>query len=132
VSWDGKGGITKHFIKGWTQQRKRVRMTLGQKQRLFVKMVGRLIDFAYSKGYELSLGHALRCQDCKIGSENSLHKIRLAVDFNLFKDGVYLTKTEDHLPLGLFWESLDPQCSWGGRFKNPDGNHYSIEHNGKK
>ena len=103
-------------------------MTLGQKQRLFVKMVGRLIDFAYSKGYELSFGHALRCQSCKVGSENSLHKIRLAVDFTLFKDGIYLTKTEDHLPLGIFWESIGGD--WGGRWN--DGNHYSIGHAGRK
>tara|TARA_R110000868_G_scaffold275405_1_gene535139 strand:- start:331 stop:471 length:141 start_codon:yes stop_codon:yes gene_type:complete len=27
---------------------------------------------------------------------NSLHKQRLAVDFNLFRDGQYLTGTEDH------------------------------------
>jgi hypothetical protein len=103
-------------------------MTLSQKQRLFVKMIGRLIEFAYIEGYELSFGHALRCQDCKIGTKNSLHKIRLAVDFNLFKGGQYLTKTEDHLPLGLFWESIGG--TWGGRWQ--DGNHYSIEHNGKK
>jgi len=103
-------------------------MTLGQKQRKFTMMIGRLIAFAYEEGYELSFGHAMRCQDCKVGSSVSLHKIKLAVDFNLFRDGNYLTKTEDHLPLGLFWEAIGG--TWGGRFQ--DGNHYSLEHNGRK
>ncbi|HBJ0947911.1 TPA: M15 family metallopeptidase, partial [Escherichia coli] len=30
---------------------------------------------------------------------------------------------------GEYWESLGG--SWGGRFKSrPDGNHFSLEHNG--
>jgi hypothetical protein len=61
---------------------------------------------------------------------SSNHKQRLAIDFNLFKDGVFLQGTEDHRPLGEYWESLDPLCRWGGRFN--DGNHYSIEHEGIK
>ncbi|EJY8354924.1 M15 family metallopeptidase, partial [Cronobacter sakazakii] len=47
----------------------------------------------------------------------------------LFINGKYATRTEDYLPLGEYWESLGG--SWGGRFKtNPDGNHFSLEHNG--
>jgi len=46
---------------------------------------------------------------------------RLAIDLNLFKDGEYLTDTEDHRFLGEFWESLGG--TWGGRWD--DGNHYS-------
>ncbi len=49
---------------------------------------------------------------------------RLAIDLNLFRDGRYLETTEDHAPLGLFWESLGG--TWGGRFRDPDGNHYSL------
>lgn len=103
-------------------------MTLGEKQRKFVRMVGQLITFAHDHGYEMTFGHALRCQECPTGKAESLHKTRLAVDFNLFKDGEFLSKTEDHLPLGEFWESIGG--TWGGRFH--DGNHYSIEHNGIK
>lgn len=76
----------------------------------------------------MSFSHALRCQDCPKGKLNSLHKLRLAVDFNLFRYGKYLVKTEDHLPLGLYWEAIGG--TWGGRFG--DGNHYSLEHNGMK
>lgn len=103
-------------------------MTLGQKQRKLTRMIAELILWAYEQGYEISLGHALRCQDCRTGAKNSLHKMRLAVDLNLFKNGQYLTSTEDHLPLGKKWESMGG--TWGGRFN--DGNHYSLEHNGTK
>ncbi|HYG44026.1 MAG TPA: M15 family metallopeptidase [Bordetella sp.] len=113
-------------------------MTLGQKQRQFAQMVGRLITWAYAHGYELTFGDAYR--DPRVhgavgikgsyGAANSVHKERLAVDFNLFKDGEFLTRTEDHLPLGEFWESIGG--AWGGRFSAPDGNHYSFEHGGRK
>ena len=102
--------------------------TLGQKQRRFTRMVADLIIYAYDNGYELSFGQAVRCDECKVGIKNSLHKIRLAIDFNLFKDGVYCSSTEDHRPLGEYWESIGG--SWCGRFS--DGNHYSLEHNGIK
>jgi hypothetical protein len=110
--------------------------TLGQKQRRFVPMIAQLIAFAYASGYELTFGDAYR--DPRVhgavgvktsySSANSVHKSRLAVDFNLFKDGVFLTQSDDHLPLGEFWESIGG--TWGGRFN--DGNHYSLEHNGRK
>lgn len=110
--------------------------TLGQKQRRFTKMVAKLIDFAYANGYELTFGDAYR--DPRLhgdmgvkkgyGHSKSNHKIRLAVDFNLFKDGKFLTSSEDHKPLGEYWESIGG--TWGGRFN--DGNHYSLEHNGTK
>lgn len=99
-------------------------------------MVADLIIFAYDNGYELSFGDAYR--DPRVhgevgskkgyGSANSLHKERMAIDLNLFKDGKFLTETDDHLLLGQYWESLGG--SWGGRFN--DGNHYSIEHQGRK
>lgn len=111
--------------------------TLRQKQSRFVRMVAKLIEFASENGYELTFGEALRTpQQAQLNAEsgagisNSLHLIRLAIDFNLFKNGIYLTKTEDHRPLGEFWESIGG--TWGGRFRRPDGNHYSLEHNGVK
>jgi len=62
------------------------------------------------------------------GSRNSCHKLRLAMDLNLFKDGKYCTDGEAHKPLGEKWESMGG--SWGGRFQ--DANHYSLEHDGFK
>lgn len=114
-------------------------MTLGEKQKQFVKLIGKLIDFAYASGYELSFGEALRPPEMakiyakqKKGKANSLHIDKLAIDLNLFRDGIYLDKTEDHRGLGKFWETLGtPECRtiWGGRFG--DGNHYSIAHEGR-
>jgi len=101
-------------------------MTRQQKQAKFSLMVAQLIIFAYNKGHEIALGHAYRCDDCPIGAENSFHKKCLAIDLNLFRNGVYLERTEDHAFLGKYWKELDPENTWGGDFKNPDGNHYSY------
>ena len=93
---------------------------LRKNQSKFVLKVSELIQYAYSLGYELTFGDAFASLGHK---RDSFHYSRLAVDFNLFKDGQYLTKTSDHEPLGIFWESIGG--TWGGRFGNPDGNHYS-------
>lgn len=111
-------------------------MTLSEKQQLFTALIADLIHWAQSKGYRLTFGEVYRTPEqaalnAKKGSgiSNSLHTQRLAVDFNLFINGVYQTQTEAYRPLGEYWESLGG-C-WGGRFKSrPDGNHFSLEHNG--
>lgn len=111
-------------------------MSLGNEQRLFTQMIGQLIDWAYENGYELTFGDAYRHPKVfggtgtkkGYGRASSNHKRRLAVDFNLFKDGVWLTETKHHEPLGQYWESLGG--SWGGRFN--DGNHYSLEYQGRR
>jgi hypothetical protein len=96
-------------------------MGLNEKQFQFTFLVSRLIEHAYAEGYSLSFGDAHAKSGHILGS---YHYKRLAIDLNLFKDGEYLQDTEDHKFLGEFWESLDPMCVWGGRFK--DGNHYSY------
>ena len=114
-------------------------MTLGEQQRRFTELVGRLIQWAYANGFELTFGETYRTPEqaalnAKTGAgiSNSLHTKRLAVDFNLFVDDVYKTDSEAHRPLGEKWESMHPLCRWGGRFSKPDGNHYSMEHEGTK
>lgn len=105
-------------------------------QQRFVRLIAKLIAFAYENGYELTFGESY--DDDGIGHmRNSLHYIRLAADFNLFKNDVWLKKSDDHRPLGEYWESLGtPDCKtcWGGRFpgKGVDGNHYSIEYEGRR
>lgn len=64
------------------------------------------------------------------GIRNSLHELGLAVDFDLYIDGKWQSRTEDHKAIGEYWESLDPECCWGGRFG--DGNHYSLTFGGRK
>lgn len=103
-------------------------MTLREYQSLFVYKVSLLITFARSKGYELTFGDAYRDPRVPYGHKNSLHKKRLAIDLNLFKNGIFLDKSDDHKELGEYWESIGG--SWGGRFA--DGNHYSLEYKGMR
>ncbi len=115
-------------------------MKLIDKQREFTRRVAQLIDFAYSRGYALRFGEALRTPEqaalnAKKGSgiSESHHIDRLAIDLILDIDGVWQRNSEAYRPLGEFWESLstpDAVCRWGGRWKKADGNHFSIEHNG--
>lgn len=122
-------------------------MTLGEKQRLFARLVPRLIDKAHELGFQVTLGDAFR--DPRVhgvigvklgyGHPKSAHKNKLAIDLNLFLDVDgdgdldFIETTERHRPLGEWWEQL-PEARglsrWGGRFE--DGNHYSFEHEGVK
>lgn len=110
-------------------------VTLSERQREFTLMVGRLIMWAYQMNYQLTFGEAYRSSQQAwwnslkgTGIANSLHTKRLAVDFNLFIDGVYQTDSAAYRPLGERWESMGG--SWGGRFSKPDGNHFSLEWEG--
>ncbi|WP_440495428.1 M15 family metallopeptidase [Serratia sarumanii] len=111
-------------------------MTLSEKQQLFTKLIAQLILWADEKGYRLTFGEAYRTPEqaalnAKKGSgiSNSLHTKRLAVDLNLFINDQYQTNSAAYLPLGEYWESIGG--SWGGRFRDrPDGNHFSLEHEG--
>ncbi|EOD4100854.1 TPA: M15 family metallopeptidase [Yersinia enterocolitica] len=113
-------------------------MTLSEKQAVFTVKIAQLIYWADEHGYRLTFGEAWRTPEQAAlnakngkGIANSLHTQRLAVDFNLFINGQYQTSTEAYKPLGEYWESIGG--TWGGRFKsNPDGNHFSLEHNGVK
>lgn len=98
------------------------------KQMKFTRMAAELILWAYEQGYTITLGHAFRCEKCHTGRKNSLHKSRLAIDLNLFKDGRWLVHTDDFIALGEKWESMGG--TWGGRFN--DGNHFSLAHDGRK
>ena len=113
-------------------------MTLSEKQRRFTDCIGKLIGWCYENGFELTFGDAFRSPEqaaanaaAGTGIANSVHTIRLAVDFNLFVDGAYKADTESHRPLGDYWKSLDPDARWGGDFKRQDGNHYSFSHEGR-
>ena len=105
---------------------------LSDKQAQFCSMVGQLLSFVESlPGYRVRFGEAWRRPG--IGHPQSLHAERLAIDLILdIKDAsgewVYQRDSESYEVLGLFWESLGG--SWGGRFSSPDGNHFSLAHNG--
>jgi hypothetical protein len=114
-------------------------LSLGQRRELLAECLYKLLAHAWQLGYTVRIGEVVRdprvaALNAKTGAgiANSLHIDGLAVDLLLFKDGKYLTQTEDYTPLGTYWESLHPLCRWGGRFTSrPDGNHFSITWQGR-
>lgn len=114
-------------------------MTLLEKQQTFSVLLARLIDKAIEMGFEVTMGETWRHPEMAaiyakkgLGIKNSLHVKRLAVDLNLFLDKKYLTDSAFYQPLGEWWEGQNKLARWGGRFKNRDGNHFSLEHEGVK
>lgn len=113
-------------------------MNLAQKQRVFARLVAKLLTKANDLGFEVSIGEVWRPPETAQlyakkggGIANSLHCDKLAIDINLFKGDLWLRRTKDHAELGAWWEAqstADYKCCWGGHFD--DGNHYSIEHQG--
>jgi len=108
---------------------------LNEKQCQFTDMLVRLIRWANANGYQVSIWEVVRSQAqadtnaaAGTGIAHSLHIIGLAADLHVFKDGQYLMKTPEYEPLGEMWEQQGG--TWGGRFTKPDGNHFSLEHNG--
>lgn len=109
--------------------------TLLQRQFEFTKKLPLLLEKAYMLGYDVTVGEAYRTpEQAKLNAEhgsgiaNSLHTQRLAIDLQLFRNGIYLTASNDYLALGEWWESQGG--SWGGRFSKPDGNHFSLSFGG--
>ena len=113
-------------------------MKLGEKQELFMRLLPRLLDKAHELGFEIRGGdlfrdhrvHGVLGTKKAYGHKNSGHKLKLAIDLNLFLDDKWQTETSQHEELGTWWEAQHELCRWGGRFN--DGNHYSLEHNGNK
>lgn len=109
-------------------------MKLGKKQELFMRLLPQLINKAHELGFEIRGGDLFRDgrtngeygEKKGYGREKSNHKLKLAIDLNLFMDGKFMAETLDHEELGEWWEKQHELCKWGGRFQ--DGNHYSLEH----
>lgn len=107
-------------------------------QEEFAQSVARLIQKASQLGYGVTFGETYRTPEQAAwnaakgsGISNSLHTERLAIDLNLFKDGVYITDDHGHRELGTWWKSIGPMYRWGGDFSNrKDFNHYSISPDG--
>ena len=134
-------------------------LSLREHQVIFAKNIGLLIGYIFSQGYEITLGEAYRTalqawvnglpKGSKItaetpsgvkvewtdkvggtGSTKSLHKIRLAIDLNLFLNGAYLTTEEHYKQFADYWLTLHELNAWGGSFGDP--NHYSMSFQGIK
>ena len=100
----------------------------------FLLDVGRLVQKATELGFVVTAGELYRTPEqqeiyLKTGRSstmNSLHLKRLAVDFNIFRDGKLVGDKATLAPLGAYWESLHPLNSWGGNGKKlVDTPHFS-------
>lgn len=97
-------------------------MKLSQKQIIFAHNVTLFLMWIYHQGWEVTFGEVARpkiTQLIYIWAKRSKtiiskHLNRLAIDLNLFIDGVYVEDPELYRPLGEYWESLGGR--WGGRF----------------
>jgi hypothetical protein len=103
---------------------------LGDKQRKFTLLLGRMIVYAYNMGYELTLGEGY--DDDGIGHmKGSTHYVRLGQDLNLFLNGMWLDKgPEMEKGFNLLhdkWELMGGTKRIAG-----DLNHFSFEYLGKR
>lgn len=115
-------------------------LALHDKQALFSKSVAKFIWDLNELGYQVTLGEAWRPKQVAAiyaqqgkGITRSLHIQRLAIDLNIFRDGVWLDAVDTCLPAGRLWESYqitDILFCWGGRFQSPDIFHFSFEDGG--
>ena len=109
-------------------------MSLTKKQFEFSKNVAKLISFAYSKGYTITLGEAYRTmyqqrEYVRQGLSKTLksaHLNRLAIDLNLFKDGKYLATSKDYKQLAEYWKTLNP-ANEAGYYWGWDANHFEMK-----
>ena len=113
-------------------------MRLGKKQELFSRLLMLHLEWLFANGYKVRMGDLFRSPKAfgpmgvkkNYGHPSSCHKLKLAGDLNLFKDGKFLRTSEGHAASGKHWKSLHKLCRWGGDFRRPDGNHYSLAHQG--
>ena len=101
-----------------------------------MQLLPRLIDHIHLLGYEIRGGdlfrdprvHGLTGEDKGYGHKNSCHKLKLAIDLYLTRDGVYLKgehANQAHSEIHDWWDDHG-----GARRISGDLNHYSLEHNG--
>jgi len=99
-------------------------MTLRETRIAFTYTLGKLLVWANEQGLEVALG-----PDGLKHRVGSLHYSGCAVDLNKYRDGVYLTASEDYRDLGEYWLTLHPLARWGGSWG--DGNHFSFTFSGR-
>jgi hypothetical protein len=105
-------------------------VTLRERQSLFAALVGVLITWISAQGWEITFGEAWD-DDGEGHMPGSLHYERLALDFNLFVEGRWISDGGNPAwqRIGEKWESLHPLTRWGGRFG--DSNHVSVTYGGR-
>jgi peptidoglycan L-alanyl-D-glutamate endopeptidase CwlK len=110
-------------------------MSMSDEQWAFLQDVAALVALAAERGWNLTGGELWRTDDQqrlyieqgKSWTSRSRHQDRLAIDLNLFLDGVYQQSTEAYRDLGRAWEALSPHNVWAVRLRSgrlTDGNHF--------
>lgn len=99
-------------------------MKLVNEQAEFLKDVAKLINKCFELGFVVTGGELWRTSEqqeiyLKKGlskTSNSMHLKRCAIDLNFFKDEALVGKREPLVPIGEYWQSLNPKNRWGGNF----------------
>lgn len=110
-------------------------MTLNDRQHIFSQNLAKLLLHVETLGFTCSIGEVYRTSEqAKLyaqegkGIVDSQHCKKLAVDLQLFSNGSFLQDKNEYEPLGIFWESLNPENRWGGRFPNRvDSVHFEMK-----
>jgi hypothetical protein len=109
--------------------------TLRTKQVVFLKNVAKLITFSSTlPGYEVTGGELWRTAEQQAiyvakglsKTKHSRHQDRLAIDLNVFINGVYRTDKSAYKPLAEYWKSLDPN-NVSGFYWDWDYNHFEMK-----
>lgn len=115
-------------------------LTLGDKQRLFCRLLGQLLAFIYAHpSWAVTLGEGyVGDTDGKDKDYDGPHLAggahynRLGQDLNLFVQGTWVTGSHPAWDeIGQVWLGLHPFCRWGGEFHTKDWNHFSLLHDGR-
>ena len=90
------------------------------------------LQWCNENGYYCVEEEVFRHPSATHGHEKSTHRQKLAGHLLLFdiKTGQLIRDSAAYTPLGKFWKSLHQGNRWGGDFSSPDGNHFSMEHQG--
>lgn len=108
-----------------------------RKQARFTQCLGKLIEYAYARGFKLTMAEGYVGDSINEPYEKSPHLRkgghfkRLAQDLNLFVgDELIDTDHPAWHELGGIWKTLDPEAAWGGDFGDLD--HFSFVDQGVK
>lgn len=114
-------------------------MSLNAKQARFTYKIAQLIVWAKeSLGVDLIGAELFRTKEqaeiyAKTGKGiiNSVHRLKLALDMYVYKDGKILWDSNYYHAIGRKWKSMDDDARWGGDMKRRDVYHYSFYHKGR-
>lgn len=105
----------------------------------YSQALAELVLWIIAQGYEVAFDEVTENLTAKDPTSDhmpgSTHHVGLGADLLLYKNGDYLTNSEEYRFAGEQWELMGAErhlpLAWGGRFGHPDGNHFAHNWNGK-